>query len=207
MIVLKILPIICIFISYALGKTENEITTENQVALAMKEIMSLIPTEDLHKLAQEQIKTDKEFLSAILYIKSSEYTDLVDAVKSKNEWKTFRNYLVEFIGIDIDIVSQCLTKFVNDIDIEGVTSSSTKKSLKKFMEKIGKVIPFDEIIQVFYKRIINSGYLRNIDQTKSKIVKEMLGQLLAVPEVIKLLDALEAMDLPVKDLIKTLHFL
>lgn len=74
------------FIIYCNGAPQ----TRTDVHGAIREILDLIPTEEVLKAVHDHLRTDEGFKTAVLYVRSKQWTDLLDTIHEKKEWLYFR---------------------------------------------------------------------------------------------------------------------
>lgn len=167
----------------------------------MKEVMDLIPKDNITRIVEHHSKTDEGFKAAIAYMKSSEWTDLLDTIRNTREWKIFRSTIEMITGFDIETLSKCTRGFTENIHIDFDRNNTTKRSLRSFMIDVEQTIPVDTILKIFYKDLIDTGVFKNtIEQFKTDNFRKIIEDLLAVPEVKKFLMELENMDLNIKSI-------
>lgn len=208
MIFLKVFPLlVTVFVIGCIAVPTYETTTEQHpIKTAMKEIMELMPTEKIFKIAEEHLLKDDEFKAAMTYMKSVEWTSLLDNIKEKTEWKEFRDYILKVLGFDVEEFSKCSRGFIENITVPNDYDINVKKSLKSFMQDVENVLPWDNVMKVFYKRIINTGiFKQTFAELKSDRFKKIVEKLLGIPEVQRVFDILENMDFNIKGIFTMLH--
>lgn len=203
MILIKGLPLLFTVIICCNGIIPNEITQKpsgTSIQTTMEEIMDLLPKENIIRVFEEHLKTDEQFKAAIVYMQSKDWTDLLDAIRDKNEWKEFKNYMEIVTGFDMEILSKCTRRFTENVEVEIDPNSSAKRSLKLFVKDLQQVIPWEKIGSFIYQKVVGTGLYKNIiEQMRSDRFKEILNNFLAVTEVKKFIQELEQMDVFIKN--------
>lgn len=181
-------------------------STENPIELAMKEIMDLVPKEKIMKIAEEHMETDPDFRAAVAYMKSPQWTNLIDTIRTKPQWVEFREYVRNVMGFDVEIFSKCTREFLRNIPETAAPITNAKRGFRFFMADVEKVIPVNKIIEVFYKRIVNTGRFKEATQKMSSDeFKTILTNLFAVPEFQQVACILQDMDINVREMFAMLQ--
>lgn len=176
-----------------MASTITDLTTDNPVKLAMKEIMGLVPEEKMLEIAEEHLKTDEEFQAVILYMKSEEWTSLIAAIKKTPEWKEYRTITEEIFGIDIEEISNSYRRFIDKTETID-TNITAKRSLRSFLQDLRGSLPEDKILNIFV-RIANSPRMGVL---KSDRLNNAFENLTCLPEFKKFLEEFRRMDFNIK---------
>lgn len=118
-----------------------------------KDFLALIPVDKLQEIACSY-KDDAEVQLAVQYLRSEEFAGLTAAVREKEAWNEFKNYLNN-AGIDVEAV----IGFIHNLIVNGVCSSSasTRGGLKDLLNDLKNALPIDAIKALFREKLENSA--------------------------------------------------
>lgn len=140
-----------------------------------REFLALIPVEKLKEITCNY-KDDSEVQLAVQYLRSEEFAGLVAAVREKQTWIEFKDYLND-AGVDIEAV----IGFIHNLIANGVCdSAATSRGLKDLLNELKEALPVDEIKALFYDKLQNSGdfqeFFAKISSNKSRaLVEEVIA--------------------------------
>lgn len=143
-----------------------------------KDFIDLIPTDKLKEITCNY-KDDAEVQLAIKYLRSEEFSGLVEAVREKTAWKEFKNYL-NGAGIDIEAI----INYVHDIIVNGVCNDvSSRGGLKDLINDLRNAIPVEEVKALFHDKLENSAdfqeFFAKVSSNKSR---ELVEEVIALEE-------------------------
>lgn len=181
------------------GSPVIDYKTDHPLQVAMREIMEVLPQERIKEIAEEHLEFDEGFRAAVSHLKSKHWMNLIDTIKETPEWKEFRDYVKDFSGIDLEVFSKCSTAFIGNLTVPSDPDSKAKMSLKSFLQDLEKILPREEIMKIIYKRIIDTGiFKQTYERIRSEKFREIIKNLIAVPEVKEVLDDLETMGINIR---------
>lgn len=153
-----------------------------------KDFLALIPVEKLKEITCSY-KDDTEVQLAVQYLRSEEFAGLVAAVREKETWTEFKNYLND-AGIDVEAV----IGFVHILIVNGVCDSvaSSRGGLKDLLNELKNAIPIDEVKALFQDKLQNSadfqGFFVKASSDKSR---ELVEEVIALDELQRVAAKLE----------------
>lgn len=172
-----------------------DVTTENPYHIALRELMEVIPKDKILQIANDHLETDEAFQAAVAYLQSEEWKTLIDTIKEKPEWKEFNQLIQEIFGVDLEVMSKCNERFLKEAKVPLSLNSGVKRSMKYFLRDVQEVLPMTKMTNVLMERIINTGlYKRQLEVVKSDRFRKAFENLIAVPEVKKMVKELQEMD-------------
>lgn len=198
MLFLGVLAIFVVAIICCNGSVHD---TDNPVHVAFKEIMDLVPQDQIKRIAEEHLRSDEEFRAAIAYMKSNNWTEKINTLHVTTEWLQFINYLEEIFGYEVEHFLEGFLKFLVNATVTVDPRNTAGNALNSFMEDVEMAIPINKMLKIFYKKIVNTGiYKETLEKMRSEKFKEILSNLLSVSEVKEILDKLDNMGLVVRNL-------
>lgn len=159
-----------------------------------KEFVDLIPVEKLKQITCNY-KDDSEVQAAIQYLRSKEFAILVAAVREKNTWIEFKEYLNN-AGINVEEVIAA----VHNIITHGVCNSATSsRSLRDFINDLKAALPLNEIRTLIIDKMENSAdfqiFYGKISSDKSR---DLVEEVIALEEFQRVVEQLEVLGFDMK---------
>lgn len=141
-----------------------------------KEFLALIPVEELKQITCSY-KDDAEVQLAVQYLRSEEFAGLVAAVREKETWVEFKDYLND-AGINVEVV----IGFIHNLIVNGVCDSValSRGGLKDLLNDLKSAIPVNEIKALFQDKLQNSAdfqeFFAKVSSNKSRqLVEEVIA--------------------------------
>lgn len=144
----------------------------------LKEFLDLIPVATLKEITCSY-KNDPEVQLAVQYLRSEEFAGLVAAVREKQTWNDFKDYLND-AGIDVEAV----IAFIHNLIANGVCDSAgSSRGLKDLLNELRAALPVDEIKALFSDKLQNSAdfqeFFAKVSSDKSR---ELVEEVIALEE-------------------------
>ncbi|KAK9882435.1 hypothetical protein WA026_021466 [Henosepilachna vigintioctopunctata] len=185
-------------------KAEKRALIEEKKIL-MKEFedfVELVPWDKLKSITDKHLANDKDFVKAVLYIQSKEFSKLLESIKNQLEYKELRNYLEEN-----DIELEKLFSLLHELLMQakpatGIDGNDKENSLKPYLDEIEAAMPLADLFLLLEKKMEYSPeFNRFVKKLSDKKVKIMVENLIRLPETVKLLQKLQKMGVKVKQVI------
>lgn len=162
-------------------------------------ILALLPRDKIKDIANKHLKSDEGFKAGIAYMKSKEWIDLVETIKAKPAWITFKNYIKNNTGFVIEIIQNCTRGFIDKATVSE-TLKYGNRTFKSFLEDVDQVIPTTKLMDAFLKRRNDKDFEKIIKKLSDKKFKKIVEDVLALPEVKKAVKELDKMGFEITEI-------
>lgn len=163
------------------------------------DFVELIPLEDIQIIAEKHLRNDKEFQGAIQYLQSEEFGEIAQNLDKTEEATAVKKYLLD-AGIDVDFIIEIMQEILGEISIK---SHHNTKSIKKFLEEVNTIIPYQKLLALYTEKLANSEFFQKfIDKMTSERFHKLVESLLATNEAQQAIDAIESIDVKLRNHIK-----
>nr|XP_023013752.1 uncharacterized protein LOC111503631 [Leptinotarsa decemlineata] len=191
------------FVEISIAEVVIEATTARPISEEFKDILALIPRDQITKLAEEHLETDESFKAAVEYMQSDEWILLVETVKSKPEWKAFKTFTKQF-GVDIDTLIHCSEGFILNANV--TVSDNATRSLIPFIKDMQKAIPLTKIIGAFHEKMMKSkAFQEFFEKISSEESKKIVEDVINVPEIGLMMKEWDKMGLNLYELVSLMY--
>lgn len=166
------------------------------------DFLELIPLEDIQTIVDKRLRNDKEFQAAVQYFQSDEWSNVVDNLDKLNETIEAKKYLLN-AGIDVEFIGAIIEEIIGDMTIK---SHNNKRSMKKFLEEVHSIIPYQELLNLYLEKLEKSTYFQEfIDKITSERFHLLVENMLETEEAQEVLDTLESMDVEIRKSAKAVY--
>lgn len=163
------------------------------------DFIELIPLEDIKIIVDKHLRNDKEFQAAVQFLQSDEWADLMENLFKTGETEDTKKYLYD-AGIDVDFIASILEELLSEVNIK---SHHNKKSVKKLLEEVSSIMPYQELLKLYTEKMSKSKAFQDfIDKLTSERFHKLVEKLLATEETQQVLDAIESLELNIRNHIK-----
>lgn len=178
--------------------TAPSITLESDLL----DFLELIPLEDIKIIVEKHLRSDKEFQAAIQYLQSDEFLQIMVNLDQTEQALEVKTYLLN-AGIDVEFIAQLLEELIGEVVIK---SHHNKASVRKVLEEVHAIIPWQELLKLYTEKITTSTSFQDfVDKLTSERFHKLIENLLSTPEAQKVLDGLEGIELHSRKHIKTVY--
>ncbi|CAH0547511.1 unnamed protein product [Brassicogethes aeneus] len=172
----------------------------------IKEVMELLPKENISEVVVSHLKTDPGFQAAIKYFKSDEWKKMEDAVKDNADWVKLKAF-IKTIGIDIDDILKCINKNLDKAEVPNV-AKDVKKDLRSFLIDLEKNVPTLKIFGALNQKMIGNPKFREaLEKLSSPEIKTLFDKARDIKEVKEMVKILEEMGVKINSVIDVLYSL
>lgn len=162
-----------------------------------KDFLALIPVSELKDIVCSY-RDDPEVQLAVNYLRGEEFAGLVAAVREKETWQEFKDYLND-AGVDIELV----IAFIHNLIANGFCGDgkASGRSLRDLFEELKAALPIEDIKELYHDKLENSPDFQDFfEKVSSEKARELVEEVIALDEFQKLAAKLEELGFDLQKL-------
>ncbi|XP_044755263.1 uncharacterized protein LOC123314195 [Coccinella septempunctata] len=197
---MKDFSILCLTIATVCIQYISARTIEDE----LKDFCDIMPNEQMKKIAEAHIKTDKEFNEAIIFLQSTAWASLIRDVQQNSEWKKLKRRLND-TGLNIDAMLKSFFSIITDLKPIPNTRK-TRRSLRAFFDDIELVLPIGKLLAMLHEKKQNSTVFQEFyNKISSEEVHKMFESVRKQPEMKRIIIELKSMGARVDDMLELFY--
>ncbi|XP_030752870.1 uncharacterized protein LOC115879943 [Sitophilus oryzae] len=165
-------------------------------------LISLIPKDKVFEIERNHLEHDEGFKSAVKFLQSKNWTDLVDSVLSSKEYKMFHNMTRKYNFKLYEAVT-CLREHIESLKIEGPLLAPP--NLASFISDLEAIIPIPEIAKMLATGLRDPQIVKLRSEIASKENKKIAETLHKMPQMKKMRAILREMKFDVDTYISMVY--
>lgn len=170
----------------------------------LRDFCDIMPKEQMKKIAEEHIKSDKEFNEAIIFMQSSTWTGLIRDVQQNAEWKKLKKRLND-TGLNIDAMIKSFFTLITDLKPVPNTKK-TPRSLRAFFDDIELILPIGKLLAMLHEKKQNNTVFQEFYKKIScEEVHKMFENVRKQPEIKRIMIELKSMGARVDDTLELFY--
>ncbi|KAG8238471.1 hypothetical protein J437_LFUL016928 [Ladona fulva] len=167
----------------------------------VNDILAVIPLDKIKQFYHDKVENDPEFQELLRRLRSPEFKELAEAVRSMPEFADMLDRLKKH-GIDVDTILQK----INDFFGWGFYSLIHKRSLGDLLNELLSMIPVDKIIEIVTNYIENDPEVQEaVAFLKSDEFKSLVEKIQSMPQYMEYLEYLYNAGIDIYTYINYIH--
>ncbi|KAL3275181.1 hypothetical protein HHI36_019950 [Cryptolaemus montrouzieri] len=170
----------------------------------LKDFCDIMPNEEIKRIAESHIKTDKEFNEAIIFLQSNTWAGMIRDVQQNADWRKLKKHLNQS-GLNLDGMLNSFFNFVTDLKPIS-NDKKVPRSLRSFFNEIEVILPIGKLMAMLHEKKQNSTVFQEFyKKLSSHEVHKLFETVRRQPEMRRILIELKSMGARVDDTLELFY--